>query len=226
MQTIKTLIQSKFKTLSLITVALAFSLVTLMVRIKLNKSFFYLFLVWNIFLAIIPYTITVYLSTKPKLNKLKLGFWFLVWLVFLPNAPYIVTDLIHIKIGGKHLLWLDVLLVLSFALSGLLLFYLSILDMQRIIKSKFRNTPIEPITFLVLFLCGFGIYLGRFLRYNSWEIISKPKYLISDVFKIMFTPFQHLDAWLFTLGFGGFLIVGYLVCRNFIPCHQHSPANN
>lgn len=213
MQTIKTLIQSKFKTLSLVTVALTFSIIVLMVRIKLNQSFFYLFLVWNVFLAIIPYTITMYLNSKPVIGKLKLGVWFLVWLAFLPNAPYIVTDLIHIRIGNDALLWLDVLVVLSFALSGLLLFYLSILDMQKLIAKHFRKVPIITSTLFILFLCGFGVYLGRFLRYNSWEIISNPQ-VFSDVFNILVAPFQHIDAWLFTLGFGTFLAVGYWMFKS------------
>lgn len=225
METIKTLIQSKFKTLSLVTVALAFSIITLMVRIKLNKSFFYLFLVWNVFLAIIPYTITMYLNTKSNLSKLKLSFWFLVWLAFLPNAPYIVTDLIHIRVGNDHLLWLDVLVVLSFALSGLLLFYLSLLDMQRLIKTQFKKIPTETIMLIIIFLCGFGVYLGRFLRYNSWEIISNPQVLISDVFEILFSPFQNITAWLFTLGFGGFLVVGYWMVKNLTPSLLHNPED-
>ncbi|MBU2927302.1 DUF1361 domain-containing protein [Winogradskyella psychrotolerans] len=167
METIKTLIQERFKTLSLITVALLFSGILLMVRMKLNKSYFFSFLIWNIFLAIIPYATTMYLNTSKNVSKLKLGFWFMVWLAFLPNAPYIVTDLIHIRIGNDSLLWLDVLVVLSFALSGLLLFYISLLDMQTLVKSKFKTLPVEMISIAILMLCGFGVYLGRFLRYNS-----------------------------------------------------------
>ena len=138
----------------------------------------------------------------------------MVWLAFLPNAPYIVTDLIHIRLGNHNLIWLDVLVVLSFALSGLLLFYLSILDMEKLIASRFKRLPITTLTFFTLFLCGFGVYLGRFLRYNSWEIISNPQVLISDVFHILLSPFQNSDAWLFTIGFSGFLIVGYWMFKN------------
>jgi uncharacterized membrane protein len=209
MDTLKTIIQSKFKTLSLVTTALSFSVIILMVRVKLNKSFFYLFLIWNIFLALIPYIITIYLASKPKLSKIKFMIWFLIWLAFLPNAPYIVTDLIHIRIGSDSFLWLNVIVIFSFAMTGLLLFYLSILDMQKQILLKLRHVPIDSFTIIVLFLCGFGVYLGRFLRYNSWEIISNPKILIFDMVSIIISPFQHTDAWLFTLGFGIFLIVGY-----------------
>jgi uncharacterized membrane protein len=221
METLKTLIQSKFKTLSLVTVALTFSVIALMVRVKLNKSFFYLFLIWNVFLAIIPYVITMYLNTKPNLSKLKLGFWFIIWLAFLPNAPYIVTDLIHIRVGNDNMLWLDVLVVLSFALSGLFLFYLSIRDMEILIASKFNRISTTAITLIILFLCGFGVYLGRFLRYNSWEIISNPQILIEDVFNILISPFQNSEAWLFTLGFGAFLVVGYWIFNNLKHISSH-----
>lgn len=214
METIKTIIQERFKTLSLITVAILFSVILLMVRMKLNKSYVFLFLIWNVFLAIIPYAITMYLNTTQNLSKLKLGFWFMVWLAFLPNAPYIVTDLIHIRIGNDALLWLDVLVVLSFALSGLLLFYISMLDMQKIFKSKFSKLPIEMMNIVILFLCGFGVYLGRFLRYNSWQIISQPQYLVKDIVNMIILPFQHFEAWLFTLGFGTFLVVGFWMFKN------------
>ena len=214
METVKKAIQSQFKTLSLVTVALIFSVILLMVRIKLNKSFFYLFLIWNVFLAIIPFAITMYLSSKQNISTFKLIVWLIIWLAFLPNAPYIVTDLIHIKTGNNTLLWLDILVVLSFALSGLFLFYLSIIDMQNLVKSKFEKIPIATLTFGILFLCGFGVYLGRFLRYNSWEIISNPHVLISDVFNILISPFQHYEAWLFTIGFGTFLAVGFWLFRN------------
>lgn len=214
MKTIKTLIQLKFKTLALITVALTFSVIVLMVRMKLNKSFFFLFLIWNVFLAIIPYAITMYLNIMQNLSKLKLGFWFVVWLAFLPNAPYIITDLIHIRIGNDSFLWLDILVVLSFALSGLFMFYISIIDMQHLAKSKFKKIPIATATIVILFLCGFGVYLGRFLRYNSWGIISEPQVLISDVLNILISPFQNSEAWLFTLGFGTFLVVGFWMFKN------------
>ncbi|MGJ8549051.1 DUF1361 domain-containing protein [Winogradskyella wichelsiae] len=214
MEALKTLIQTRFKTLALILVAVSFSIVLLMVRMKLNKSFFFLFLIWNVFLAIIPYTITMYLSTKTHLSKLKLVFGFVIWLLFLPNAPYIITDLIHIRIGSKSLLWLDVLVVLSFALSGLFLFYLSIIDMQKLMNSTFKKIPIKTITTTILFLCGFGVYLGRFLRYNSWEIISQPHYLFIDILNIIISPFQNINAWFFTLGFGMFLVVGLWMFKN------------
>ena len=226
MEHVKTLIQSKFKSLSLVTLALAFSALALMIRMKLNKSFFFLFLIWNIFLAIIPFAITMYLNTKPNLSRLKLAIWFVIWLAFLPNTPYIVTDLIHLKESTYHLMWLDILVVLSFAMSGLFLFYLSVLDMQRLISQKFKRISISFVTISLMFLCGFGVYLGRFLRYNSWEILSQPQNLFLDIIDMIIFPMQHTGAWLFTLGFGSFLLVGYCFFKAFTLNHPHNPEDS
>ncbi len=185
------------------------SIVFLMIRMKITHSFFYLFLVWNLFLAVIPFAITTYLLSNPKLNKLGLLVWFGAWLLFLPNAPYILTDLLHLKVSDSHLLWLDILVIISFALNGLLLFYLSLSDMKAILGTFINKKKANPIITIILFLCGFGVYLGRFLRYNSWEILSSPKYLLIDITNIALKPSAHQEAWLFTMLFGLFLSVGY-----------------
>ncbi|WP_299556101.1 DUF1361 domain-containing protein [Seonamhaeicola sp.] len=209
MNNLKDLIFSQFKTFALLSVSIIFSIVLLMIRMKLTHSFFYLFLVWNLFLAVIPFTITTYLVSLPKLNRFGLLFWFGVWLLFLPNAPYIITDLLHLRISRTHLLWLDILVISSFAFSGLMLFYLSVLDMKTILKTRIKDNYLKPLVLFILFLCGFGVYLGRFLRYNSWEIVQNPLTLFYDISHIVIYPNQHAEAWLFTLLFGAFLTVGY-----------------
>lgn len=92
MDYLKQLIEKRFKTYAIITISMLFSLILLMVRMKITQSFFYLFLVWNLFLAVIPFAISTYLIGSPKPNKYALFFWFGLWLLFLPNAPYMVTD--------------------------------------------------------------------------------------------------------------------------------------
>ncbi|WP_236951666.1 DUF1361 domain-containing protein [Mariniflexile rhizosphaerae] len=180
-----------------------------MVRIKLNHSFFYLFLIWNLFLAIIPFVITSYLTLQPNIKKMKLILWFGIWLLFLPNAPYIITDLMHLRLNPDSYLWLDILVVTSFACNGLLLFYLSVLDMKNILKTYIKKPVNDILLITLLFLSSFGIYLGRFLRYNSWEILSNPKYLILDIFNIALQPITYREAWLFTFLFGIFLNIGF-----------------
>lgn len=211
MNTIKKLFLSQFKTLTLVSISMLFSMVLLMIRMKLTHSFHFLFLVWNLFLAVIPFAITSYLLSTPKLNKMVFIFWCGVWLLFLPNAPYIITDLVHLRFSFHTYAWLDILIVTSFALNGTLLFYLSILDMKNILKPYFKNTFINFSITLIFFLSGFGVYLGRFLRYNSWEIISNPKYLFVDIINITIKPLANKEAWLFTILFGMFLSVGFWI---------------
>ncbi|MEW4922940.1 DUF1361 domain-containing protein [Algibacter sp. 2305UL17-15] len=214
MDYIKHLFLSRFKTFSTLSVSMLFSIVLLMVRMKLTHSFFYLFLVWNLFLAAIPFAITTYLVSLPKLNKFVLALWFSVWLLFLPNAPYIVTDLLHLKISNTSFLWLDILVVLSFAFNGLILFFISLKDMKAILASFISKAKTDYLTTFIFFLTGFGVYLGRFLRYNSWEILSNPKYLFVDITTIVLQPFSNQEAWLFTILFGAFLSIGFWMFNN------------
>ena len=178
MDYIKNLFLSRFKTIALISIAMVLSIFLLMIRMKLKHSFHFLFLVWNLFLAVIPFAITNYLLSSPKLNKIRLAVWFGVWLLFLPNAPYIITDLIHLTVSYGSYVWLDILVVSSFAMSGLLLFYLSFLDMKNVLKPHLKNHFNKYFSILIIYLSSFGVYLGRFLRYNSWEILSNPKLTI------------------------------------------------
>ena len=115
MNHIKQQVFNRFKTFSLLSLSIIFSMVILMVRIKLAHSFFYLFLIWNVFLATIPFAVSSYLLSVSKLNIITLIFWYSLWPLFLPNAPYIVTDLVHLNLKTQGILWLDILVIISFA---------------------------------------------------------------------------------------------------------------
>ncbi|WP_298895575.1 DUF1361 domain-containing protein [uncultured Psychroserpens sp.] len=213
MNTIKTLIFTRFKILSLLTISMALSIVLLMIRMKLHHSFYLLFLVWNLFLAIIPYAISTGLTSTSKINKFLFLLWFGVWLLFLPNAPYIVTDLLHLINSKFHLMWLDILVIISFAFNGLILFFLSLSDMEKLLKQYLKPIFVFPIMLSIFGLTAFGIYLGRFLRYNSWEIVNNPIDILSDMFWLLFEP--NLEAWIFTLTFASFLAISYWMLKAF-----------
>src|SRR5690606_20660102 len=109
----------------------------------------------------------------------------------------------------QHFMWLDVLLVTSFAYNGLVLFFLSINDMEVILNRFLNKKKCHWLITIIFFLTGFGMYLGRFLRYNSWEIIQHPSALFTDIIGIIIQPSHHIEAWIFTGSFGLFLIVGF-----------------
>ncbi len=211
MDTFKTLVLHRFKLLSLLTISMVLSITLLMIRMKLHQSYYLLFLVWNLFLAVIPFTITTILMSKQRLHAISFAVVFFFWLLFLPNAPYIITDLLHLTRTNQHFLWLDILVIMSFAFNGLVLFFLSLSDMEKLLRLRFKAHYVFAMLLIIFGLTAFGIYLGRFLRYNSWEIIDQPFALFSDIFDIIFKP--QVEAWIFTLTFGSFLAVSYWILK-------------
>lgn len=195
-------------------IAAGFSLLLLAIRILKTESIFFLFLVWNLFLASIPYAITFLLSFK-SIAKYHLFFWlgFFVWLLFLPNAPYILTDLQHIRLSQFNTVWFDVLLITSFAINGLVIGLHSTRTMHLLLIEKTSKKYGAYIIYISLFLSGFGIYLGRVLRWNSWNVINDPVTLLSDIVRRIIHPIHHSNTWEFTFGFGGLLMVTYYLIR-------------
>ncbi|MFK7782197.1 DUF1361 domain-containing protein [Psychroserpens sp.] len=214
MDTLKTHILNRFKILTVLTMSVALSIILLMIRVKLHQSFYLLFLVWNLFLAIIPFAITTIMTGELKPNKLKFVFAFCIWLLFLPNAPYIITDLLHLRSSQLHLMWLDVLVIVSFALNGLVLFMFSLSDMEKLLRYYLKPKWISPLMLVIFGLTAFGIYLGRFLRYNSWEILNHPEALFSDILIIITKP--NTEAWIFTMTFASFLAITYWMLKSII----------
>jgi len=179
-------------------------------RAWLTNSIFYLFLVWNLILAYIPFILSKLMLTK-KYKNTALVLLFMTWLLFLPNAAYIITDFVHIKKGTLIPLWYDIILVFSFAFNGILLFFLSVQDVHQLLSKQFSSFKTWTITVFILFLTGFGVYLGRFLRFNSWEMASNPKILLIEIFDRIIQPTAHPRTWGFTIGFGTLLLLGFLI---------------
>jgi len=135
-------------------------------------------------LAVIPYAITSYLNSNINQihSKLKIGILLLGWLLFLPNSFYIITDLVHVVRSTGTIFYLDLIIICSFAIGGFLLGILSIIDFENTFEKSIHHT-IKPYLIPTLcLLCGFGIYLGRILRFNSWDIISNPFQLTESIF--------------------------------------------
>ncbi|AXT60738.1 DUF1361 domain-containing protein [Aquimarina sp. AD10] len=190
------------------TISVGFSFILLLIRIIKTDSIYYLFLVWNLFLACIPYLVTFLLGIKTT-NRFVFWLGFTIWLAFLPNAPYILTDLQHIRISTLQTIWFDVLLILSFAINGMIIGFVSLQMMQKLLQVQFSKLKTHIIINATLLLCGFGIYLGRVLRWNSWDILQNPLAILSDIFKRVLFPIEHINTWAFTIGFGSFLIITY-----------------
>ena len=140
-------------------------------RIIKTEQFSFVFMFWNLFLAFVPYWISVYLFKHRETRLIKFVILGGVWVLFLPNAPYMITDLFHLHNRADLPIWYDLLLILSFAIIGMYLFYLSIHQMKEVVKVKLP-TLYRPVFLILLFIAvSYGVYIGRFLRLNSWDII-------------------------------------------------------
>lgn len=190
-----------------------YGILLFLIRFYITQSIFYGFLVWNLFLAYIPLIISTRLVKNEFIIFSKVKFYglYVLWILFLPNAPYIITDLFHLQKGTAMPQWYDLLLVSSFALNGCLLLFISANQIHQLLTKKLNASLNWLLTTSVFFLCGFGIYLGRYLRWNSWDIIQKPFDLINDILLRFAHPFQHPKTWGVTIGFGSLFLIGFLI---------------
>ncbi len=176
-----------------------------------SDTYFYLFLNWNLFLAGLPWVFTSIILMRPKLQQRKLALTgvLLSWLLFFPNAPYILTDLFHFRENLVMPLWFDLILILFYAWTGLMFGFLSLHHLERIFQNKISKPIMTLIITLMLFVVGFGIYIGRYLRWNSWDIIGNPKPLLNDIAERIIHPTAHGHTWGMTFFMGLFLIILY-----------------
>jgi uncharacterized membrane protein len=173
---------------------------------------FFLFLNWNLFLAAIPWIISTILTIYPKLQTSRLRLMVLIfsWLLFFPNSLYILTDLYHLELRTSMPKWFDLVLILTYAWTGLMFGFMSLWDIEKIIGKRLRRKNLMPlVSFSILFLGSFGIYLGRYLRWNSWDIIREPLNMFYDISERVMNPLENKGFWGMTLLMFIFLCIVY-----------------
>ncbi len=184
----------------------------LALRLARSNTYLFAFLVWNLFLAAIPFAASLAFEVLDRYRRVRPLQWasFAIWLLFLPNAPYIITDFVHLKARPPIPLWYDVLMLLSCSGAGLLLGYASVMIVHRIVARHYGIVAGWATALIALFLSAFGIYLGRFLRWNSWEALTDPLPLFHDIATRLMNPMQHPATFAVTGLFGIALCLGYI----------------
>lgn len=178
-------------------------------RIFASGLITYAFLVWNLFLAWMPllFAIAATLGRRRPLVVLSFGS---LWLLFLPNGPYLITDLMHLRPAGSIPTWYDAIMFFSFALSGLLLGLHSLSLMQEIVERRWGFFTGWLFVVVAAVLSSFGIYVGRFLRWNSWDVFVNPFHLSTDILASLSTPFALFKALVVVSLFSAVTIGAYL----------------
>lgn len=177
----------------------------------------YSFLVWNLFLAWIPlgFAYTAWLMAwNRRLLFFAVTVTAFLWMIFFPNAPYILTDFQHLGQPSNVVpIWFDVILVVWFAWTGLLLGVISLYLMHDVVQRTFGRVTGWLFVFAVSLLSGLGIYIGRFLRWNSWDIIQQPNDIFYGLVQGVSDP--SLRSIGVTALFGAFFLFVYLTFYTF-----------
>ena len=151
------------------------------------------FLFWNLFLAWVPYVLALVMT---GLHRARASGWLLGvigvgWLAFLPNAPYILTDFIHLGRAGGVPLWFDAALIGTFAATGLALGLASLLVVHHVVEARAGRAVGWMVALGSLVLSAIGVYLGRFPRFNSWDVVTDPLSLVAVVVQRLADPFGN-----------------------------------
>jgi uncharacterized membrane protein len=191
-----------------------------------SDSVHFFFLNWNLVLAFIPWFFSSIIIIYPSLRKRKLAITVLIllWLLFFPNAPYILTDLFHLKYASAMPIWYDLVMILSFAWTGLLFGILSLWDIEQILAIRIPGKVLTVITIILLFMGSFGIFAGRYLRWNSWDIVKEPIAMLYQLKASMVSPSYHPKPYGMTLFMGLFLNIVYW-SFHFIRTRSNGPVS-
>lgn len=171
------------------------------------------FMLWNLFLAWLPLIVSLIAMQAAQRMRGRLRLPLLAvlgvgWLLLYPNAPYLTTDFIHLIFRrydpDSMILWYDLVVFFLFSWCGLLLGYVSMRHFHEIVRHAATIAAGWLFVAAASFLGGFGIYLGRVIRLNSWDAVFNPFRLIEGVIEGL-----NRDAFVFTVLFGLLILILY-----------------
>jgi uncharacterized membrane protein len=182
-------------TVQMLLLCALFSLSMQALRVVYTGKFLFVFMAWNLFLAFIPYALSSWMSRRSFKRPAHLIWPVFVWTLFIPNSFYLLTDLFHLDMNYGVPLWFDLALLLSFAWTGLLLGLLSVRQMELVLARYLGRRSHLFFILPVMALNGLGVYVGRYLRFNSWDVLSRPFQLVQDVCDLVIHPLRNRVDW-------------------------------
>jgi len=201
----------------LLNIACLMSIGLVATRVAYSETADHLGLIWNLFLAWIPFMLAYFahaISWRRIWLYLIIPVIAFLWLLFFPNAPYMLTDLQDLaRATNDAPLWYDVLIVVWCTWTGMLLGVISLYLMQDIVHRTFSRAAGWIFVFVISSMSSFGIYIGRFVRLNSWDILQDPAETAMEILGIVIDPSMRLAA--FTLLYTFFFLFVYLLLYSF-----------
>ena len=178
-----------------------------------------IYLIWNLFLAWIPYIISSCWIKKETPTRIFIPL-FILWLIFFPNAPYIVTDIIHITMSAPGLLWYNSLIFFLFGWVGLMLGMISLFHIHTWVQTHTAKWKSEITVLGICLLTSFGIYIGRVERLNSWDLFFRPL----ETFRTFHTTWTHNNTVMFIAVYTIFIYAIYKTVRILLINQNNSKA--
>lgn len=211
-------IMSRLKLVRLYFILVSFAFAIILVRVYIAPDKLLLFLLWNLFLGLIPLFFSSLLlemnkQSKPSWMCYVMGF---VWLIFLPNGPYIFTDIVHLTYGRREYFMLDFITILYFAVLAFISSVISLTDVSVYLKTKMRPLAVNTFMAVICLLCSFGIYMGRDMRFNSWDVILKPDEIFRETLARISHPLSDAHTIMASFILGFILFVSYWFFKKYM----------
>lgn len=179
-----------------------------------NDEVAYTYLLWNLALAWIPLVLILWLERvlRARLWSSWLPlFLTIIWLSFLPNSFYMITDFVHLHEIPRNDMLFDVVMFTSFVMNGMMLGYLSLYIVHQELLKRLSRRMSAALVGGVLLLSSFAIYIGRDLRWNTWDVLLNPASVIFDVSDRILNPAAHPTVFSTTISFFVLLASVYAV---------------
>ena len=203
------------RVLAVLALASGFCGALALARVGLTGRAALLFLGWNLILAWVPLLVSLAIAARHTPGRTPSRLWTFglgaVWLAFFPNAPYLVTDLIHLRARGLVLHLYDAMMVFAFAMTGLCIAFVSLWLLHRLVERRLGVARGWLFVAVVAGLSGFGVFLGRFPRWNSWDIVTRPGELFTTIAEHVQDPLAHPQAIGVTVMMAGLFAIAYLM---------------
>ena len=185
----------------------------------------YWFMLWNLTLAWVAPLIAWWLARR--LSKTSWRTWqnialTVLWLGFLPNSFYMVSDLIHVQQTGEVSIIFDAVLFTSFIFNGFIAGFMGVMLLHRQLIQRIRKGYSFLVVAGVFALCGYAIYMGRVLRWNTWDALLHPSGLIFDVSDNILHPLSHPQSFVVTLSFTLLITSFYVLVWEFFQTLHHN----
>lgn len=165
------------------------------------------FLLWNLFLAWLPLLFAM--ASVASRRGWIAGVWGVLWLAFLPNAPYLITDLMHLR-GPSGELWRHILQFGVAAWTGVVLGVVSLRIMHLRVADRFGARLGWAFAAAATAACAVGVAIGRFMRWNSWDVIAAPRRIARDTLGLFTDPLADARSTGVAVAVGLFFGLAYL----------------